>query len=256
MRVSYSAINRARYPSSASILDSSSMRASSSDFSCRFSSSSSDCRLDSRARRTSSPTFSRVRLCSSYFSLLTQKFDPPLQPSDVPALMPHISASLAFIPKSSSSLLRLASRARSSTFIYECLCSFDSCLAYTIRCAYSSAFKRSCSSLSYFSLASSTRWAWSSDFSCKSSSSDFSLASSTRRSSSSAFSLQPCVLLLLILLRSPSRFKGEADPLPPPSAVRAHAPLLSALHPQQVKPPLQPSAINLPPLPQILDFPL
>ena len=38
--------------------------------------------------------------------------------------------------------------------------------------------------------------------------------------------------------------------------MRAHAPLLSALIPQQVEPPLHPSAVNHPPLIQILSFPL
>ena len=46
--------------------------------------------------------------------------------------------------------------------------------------------------------------------------------------------------------------QGRGGPPPPLSALRAHAPLLSALLPQQVEPPLQPSAVNPPPLPQIL----
>ena len=63
-----------------------------------------------------------------------------------------------------------------------------------------------------------------------------------------AFIIQPCVLIPL-LLRSMSRFNSEAEPLPPPSAVRAHDCLLSALQPQQVEPPLQPSAVNTSSLP-------
>ena len=43
---------------------------------------------------------------------------------------------------------------------------------------------------------------------------------------------------------------------PPPSAVRTYAPLLSDFIPQQVEPPLKPSAVNPPPLPRILAFPL
>ena len=35
-----------------------------------------------------------------------------------------------------------------------------------------------------------------------------------------------------------------------------HAPILSALLPQRVEPPLQPSAVNPPPLPQVLAFTL
>ena len=50
--------------------------------------------------------------------------------------------------------------------------------------------------------------------------------------------------------------QGQDGPPPPPSAVRAHLPLLSAFLPQQVDPPLKPSAVNSPPLPQILAFPL
>ena len=50
--------------------------------------------------------------------------------------------------------------------------------------------------------------------------------------------------------------QGRGGPPPPISAVRAHAPLLSALYPQRVEPPLQPSVVNPPPLPQILAFPL
>ena len=45
--------------------------------------------------------------------------------------------------------------------------------------------------------------------------------------------------------------QGKGLPPPLPSAVSADAPLLSALLPQQVEPPLQPSAINPPPIPQI-----
>ena len=43
---------------------------------------------------------------------------------------------------------------------------------------------------------------------------------------------------------------------PPTSAMRAHAPLLSTLLHQRFETPLQPSAVNPPPLPQILSFPL
>ena len=50
--------------------------------------------------------------------------------------------------------------------------------------------------------------------------------------------------------------QGRGGPPPPPSAVHAHAPLLSAFLPHQVEPPLQPSAVNPPPLPQILAFTL
>ena len=50
--------------------------------------------------------------------------------------------------------------------------------------------------------------------------------------------------------------QGRGGPPPPTSAVRAHAPLLSALHPQIVEPPLQSSVVNPPPLPQILALPL
>ena len=50
--------------------------------------------------------------------------------------------------------------------------------------------------------------------------------------------------------------QGLGGPPPPTSAVRAHDPLLSTLLPQRVKPPLQPSVINPPPLPHILAFPL
>ena len=50
--------------------------------------------------------------------------------------------------------------------------------------------------------------------------------------------------------------QGRGGPPPPPSAMRAHAPLLSVLLPQRVEPPLQPSAVNPPPLPQILTLPL
>ena len=66
------------------------------------------------------------------------------------------------------------------------------------------------------------------------------------------------LLLLLLLLISLSCFKGETDPPPPSSAVRAHAPLLSALPPQKVNYPLQPSAVNPPPphLPRILALPI
>ena len=62
--------------------------------------------------------------------------------------------------------------------------------------------------------------------------------------------------MLLLLLHTLSQFKRKADPPPPTSSVRAHAPLLSALHPQQVEPPLEPSVVNPPLLPQILAFTL
>ena len=50
--------------------------------------------------------------------------------------------------------------------------------------------------------------------------------------------------------------QGRGGPHRPPSVVRADAPLLSALIPQKVEPPLQPSAINPSPLIQILALPL
>ena len=62
------------------------------------------------------------------------------------------------------------------------------------------------------------------------------------------------LLLLPPLFRSPSCFKGNADPPHPTSAVHAHAPLLSALIPQNFKPTIQPSATNPPTLTQILDL--
>ena len=68
MVISYSAINYIHSSSSASILDSSEILASSSTFSRKYS-SSSDCHLASRARRNSSSNFRCVRLCPSAFSL-------------------------------------------------------------------------------------------------------------------------------------------------------------------------------------------
>ena len=86
--------------------------------------------------------------------------------------------------------------------------------------------------------------------------------------------------MLLLLLRSLSRFNGETNPLVLPSTVRAYVPLLSALLlrqgvplrqpsaepaplpllsallPRRVEPPLQPSAVNPPPLPQLSALPL
>ena len=50
--------------------------------------------------------------------------------------------------------------------------------------------------------------------------------------------------------------QGQGGPTPPASAACAHAPLFSALLTQRVKPPLQPSAVNPPPLPQISALPL
>ena len=48
--------------------------------------------------------------------------------------------------------------------------------------------------------------------------------------------------------------QGKSRPPSPPSAVRAHAPLLSVLLHQRVEPPLQTSAVNTPPLPLLLSF--
>ena len=48
----------------------------------------------------------------------------------------------------------------------------------------------------------------------------------------------------------------RGGPPPTPSALQSRAPLFSALLPQRVKPPLQPSALHPPPLPQILAFSL
>ena len=50
--------------------------------------------------------------------------------------------------------------------------------------------------------------------------------------------------------------QGRGGTPPPTSAVCAHAPLLSALILQRVEPLLQPSALNISPLPHILAFPL
>ena len=50
--------------------------------------------------------------------------------------------------------------------------------------------------------------------------------------------------------------QGLGRPPPPPSDVHAHDPLLSVLLHQRVKPSLHPSAVNPPPFPQILAFPL
>ena len=50
--------------------------------------------------------------------------------------------------------------------------------------------------------------------------------------------------------------QGRGGPSPPPSAVCAHASLFSDLLTQRFKPPLQPSAVNPPPLPQLSDLPL
>ena len=50
--------------------------------------------------------------------------------------------------------------------------------------------------------------------------------------------------------------QGQGGPPPPPSDVRAHVPLISHLLPQQVDPLLQPSAVNSPPIPQLLAFTL
>ena len=50
--------------------------------------------------------------------------------------------------------------------------------------------------------------------------------------------------------------QGRGRPPHPTSAVHSRAPLLSALLHQQVEPLLQPSAVNPPPLPHILAFPL
>ena len=48
----------------------------------------------------------------------------------------------------------------------------------------------------------------------------------------------------------------RGGPPPPPSAVQSCAPIFSALLPQRVNPPLQPSALHHPPLPKILAFSL
>ena len=72
----------------------------------------------------------------------------------------------------------------------------------------------------------------------------------------SAFSLQPSAV------RSPpppllsASIQGGGRPPPPHSSVHAHDTLLSALLPQQVDSPLQPSDVNTPHLPQLLAFPL
>ena len=50
--------------------------------------------------------------------------------------------------------------------------------------------------------------------------------------------------------------QGQGGTPPPNLAVHANSPLLSFLPPQWVDPPLQPSAVNPPHLPQILAFPL
>ena len=60
--------------------------------------------------------------------------------------------------------------------------------------------------------------------------------------------VSPQPILLLFLSFQPCLF-NEA-------CLLFHAPLLSAFFPQRVEPPLQPSAVNPPPLPQILAFPL
>ena len=50
--------------------------------------------------------------------------------------------------------------------------------------------------------------------------------------------------------------KGRGGPPTLTPSLRAHHPILSAFPPQQAEPPLQPSALNNPPLLQILAFPL
>ena len=50
--------------------------------------------------------------------------------------------------------------------------------------------------------------------------------------------------------------QGRDGPPPPPSDVRAHAPLISALIPQRVKPPFQPSSVNPPIISKMLAFTL
>ena len=85
----------------------------------------------------------------------------------------------------------------------------------------------------------------------KSFSSYFSLASSEKHASYSYFSrYAPLPPPLSISLQ------GRGGPPPQFLAVRNHASLLSAFIPQQVDPPLQPSSINFPSLPQLLSLPL
>ena len=62
-----------------------------------------------------------------------------------------------------------------------------------------------------------------------------------------------CNYQLFILSRSVLYLLFHSSP---PSDVHTHDTLLSALIPQQVKPPFQPSAINYPPLHHILVLPL
>ena len=66
-------------------------------------------------------------------------------------------------------------------------------------------------------------------------------------------SMGPATTSFLILSRSvPSSLFHS----PPPSSVRAHATLLPAFLSKKVEPPIQNSAVNNPPLPQILALPL
>ena len=48
--------------------------------------------------------------------------------------------------------------------------------------------------------------------------------------------------------------QGRGGPPPPPSAMRAHATILSAFLPQQVDSPIQYSDVNPPPIPRLLAF--
>ena len=166
------------------------MRASSSDFSHKCS-SSSPCHIASRERGTSPSTFIREPLQS--YAFILDSSDIWSSSSAFKRACSYASyfslASSEFSLKSSSSALCLASRTRwtpSSTFGCSCLfCLACFLVSSTSRTSYS-AFKSACSSCSAFSLASSTMWSLSSDFSRKSSSSNFSLASSTGCASYSA----------------------------------------------------------------------
>ena len=71
--------------------------------------------------------------------------------------------------------------------------------------------------------------------------------------------LQPSSVCAAAAPTTPSlsvSLQGRVGPPHPHSAVHTDAPLLSALLPQKAEPPLQPSAVNPPHLPQILALPL